>query len=131
MQTSQTQNGQQTLEERFCAKHGCSAEEFPSKVFWMCLHRHAVILAPPLLLFKRDYFAADHELVAGIRRAVKMSEVWEEVRAYFLHPKHQGWLRKRANVRISVRRVINLSRDFLPSSGPPPPAYEKYPQIPD
>ena len=112
----------QTLEEKFCAKHGCTPADFPRRVFWRCLHRHALPLAPFIMLFNRHYFEPDRELISDIRRAIKMNQVWEEVREFFLSPRHQGWLRKRANVRVSAHRVINLAREFLPSTGSPPPA---------
>jgi hypothetical protein len=111
----------QTFEEKFCAKHRCSSAEFSRRVFWRCLHRHAVPVAPVILALRPAYFAADLELIADVRRAVKMNQVWEAIREYFLNPRHQGWLRKRANVRVSARRLINLSREYLPSSGSPPP----------
>ncbi len=111
----------QTLEEKFCAAHGCSAADFPRRVFWKCLHRHALPVAPVILVLKPNHFSADRELVAEIGRAVKMNQVWEAVREFFLNPKHEGWLRKRANVRISARRLINLAREHLPSTGSPPP----------
>lgn len=112
----------QTLEEKFCAKHGCTPEQFSRRVFWLCLHRHALPLAPIILLVNRDYFESDRELIADIRRAVKMNQVWEGIREFFLSPRHQGWLHKRANVRVSAHRLINLAREFLPSTGSPPPA---------
>ena len=112
-----------TFEEKFCQAHGCRLEQFERKVFWHCLHRHALVLAPLFLLFNRRYFALDQELIREIRRAEKMNEVWEEIREYFVSPEYKGWVRKRGNIRISARRLINLARDYLPSTGSPPPAY--------
>jgi len=111
-----------TFEESYCQATGCSVEEFPRKIFWKCLHRHALPVAPVILLFNSDYFSLDRELIAEVRKAQKMNEVWEEVRQYFVSPKHEGILRRKANVRISARRLINIARSHLPSSGAPPHA---------
>jgi hypothetical protein len=109
-----------TFEERFCAAHGCTPKDFSRKIFWKCLHRHAIPLAPFILLFHADYFSPDFELICDLRRAVKMNDVWEEIRQYFVSPRYQNWWRSHANVRISARRLIELARDYLPASGAPP-----------
>ena len=117
-----------TLEDRYCEMNKCSPEEFPRKIFWKCLHRHALPLAPFILVLNPRYFDADWELIREIRRAERMNQVWEEVREYFMNPKHVGWLRRRANVRLSARRVINVAREYLPTAGAPPaPPSRPYP----
>jgi hypothetical protein len=112
-----------SFQEKYCEAHGCTPAEFSRRLFWRCLHRHAYPLAPIILLFNREYFAVDRELIAGVRRAEKMNQVWEEIREYFLSPKHTGWLRRRANIRISARRLIEIAKDYLPATGSPPSAY--------
>jgi hypothetical protein len=111
-----------TLEEIFCERHGCSRADFSRKVFWKCLHRHALPVAPFILAVYPSYFEADQELITEIRRAKRMNEVWEEVRQYFVSPKYEGWLRRRASIRLSARRLIELAREYLPPTGSPPPA---------
>jgi hypothetical protein len=109
-----------TFEERYCEATGCTAAEFPRQIFWKCLHRHALPVAPVILLLNAEYFSLDRELIAEVRKAQKMNEVWEEVRQYFVSPRHEGVLRRKANIRLSARRLINLARDHLPASGAPP-----------
>jgi len=109
-----------TFEERFCEAHQCTSEEFVRRVFWKCLHRHALPIAPVLLAVYPRYFDADRELILGVRRAVKMGQVWEEVREFFINPRHTGWLRRKVNIRVSARRLIDLAREYLPTSGGPP-----------
>lgn len=111
------------FQDKYCEAHGCAPADFNRRLFWRCLHRHALLIAPVILLFKPSYFDADRELIAGVRRAARMNQVWEEIREYFLNPKHTGWLRRKGNVRISARRLIETARDFLPASGSPPSAY--------
>ena len=117
-----------TLEDRFCEANKCPLDEFPRRMFWKCLHRHAYPLAPFLMVLRPRYFDADWELIREIRRAERMNHVWEEVREYFVSPKHVGWLRRKANIRLSARRVINVAREYLPSAGAPPaPPARPYP----
>jgi hypothetical protein len=110
-----------TFEELFCEANKCTPAEYPRKVFWKCIYRHAIPIAPLIFLFNSSHFDADRELITHVRGAQKMNQVWEEVRDYFINPKHSGWLRRRANIRISARRLIGLTREYLPSSGSPPP----------
>ncbi len=110
-----------TFEEKYCEAHRCTAQEFRRSVFWKCLHRHAVPVAPFILLFNPSYFDLDRILISESGRAVKTSQVWEEVREYFINPKHAGWVRRRANIRVSARRLLELARSYLPISGEPPP----------
>jgi hypothetical protein len=110
-----------TFEALYCEAAGCAPTEFRNRVFWQCLHRHALPVAPVILFFNRSYFDLDRELLGEVRNAVQMNEVWEEVRQYFVSPKHEGWLRRRANIRISARRLINMAREHLPAAGSPPP----------
>src|ERR1700679_843851 len=111
-----------TFEERYCEATGCAAEDFSRKIFWTCLHRHAVPVAPVILFINYEFLSLDRELIAEVRKAEKMNQVWEEVRQYFVSPKHEGLLRRKANIRLSARRLINLARNHLPASGPPPAA---------
>jgi hypothetical protein len=112
-----------TFEELFCEANKCTPAEFPRRVFWKCLYRHAVPLAPLLLVVWPKYFAPDKQLIMDVRRADKMNHVWEEVRQYFADSVGRPWLRRKGNVRISARRLINLAREYLPSSGSPPPPH--------
>jgi hypothetical protein len=103
-----------TLESLYCAAHKCKPEEFRSKAFWHCLYWHTIPLSPILRLALRGYFLPDHELVAAIGQASTMAQIWDEIRHYFSDPKNQGWLRKKANLRISGQKVIEFSRKYLP-----------------
>jgi len=109
-----------TFEDKFCEANACKSADFSRKVFWRCLHRHAVPLAPFILAFYPNYFAGDRELIAALRKTERMNDVWEEVRLYFVSSHYRGWWRTKANVRISARRLIELAREYLPSSGSPP-----------
>jgi hypothetical protein len=104
-----------TFQDRFCASHRCTAAQFQRRVFWRCLHRRAYPLAPIILLLNKSYFAPDLNFVEQVGRCTEMDQVWEETRLYFTSPLHKRWLRRRADVRISAHKVINLAALFLPA----------------
>lgn len=109
----------ETFQTKFCRAERCAETEFDRKVFWRCLHRHALPVAPVILLFNRRFFSADRELIAGVRHCTDMGGVWNEVREFFINPTHAGWLRKKANIRVSAHRLIQTAKEHLPSSGKP------------
>ena len=110
-----------SFQERFCDEHHCGADEFPQKVFWRCLHRHALLLAPLVGGFGSRYFTPDRELILCAGRAVHMSEVREEVRHFFTAPANQQRLRRDAKLRLSGKRLMLLAGQYLPGSGSLPP----------
>jgi hypothetical protein len=112
-----------TFEQIYSEANKCAPAEFSRRVFWECLHRRALPLAPFLLVLNRRYFEPDRQLIADVRRAERMEQVWEAVREYFADPRHTGWLRRKAEVRLSGRRLIRLARMYLPVTGSPPPPY--------
>jgi hypothetical protein len=104
-----------TFQDRYCAAHRCTAAQFQRRVFWRCLHRWAYPLAPIILLLNKSYFAPDLNFVEQMGRCTEMDQVWEQTRLYFTSPLHKRWLRRRADVRISAHKVINLAAEFLPA----------------
>jgi hypothetical protein len=112
-----------TLEKLYCEANKCTAADFSRQVFWKCLYRHAVPLVPLIRVISPGYFDGDRQLIADVSRADKMNQVWEAVREYFIDPRYKGWARRKGNIRVSARRLISLSREYLPASGSPPPPY--------
>jgi hypothetical protein len=112
-----------TFEELYCEANKCAPADFPRRLFWKCLYRHALPIAPLIMILNPKYFEPDRQLISDVCRADKMNQVWEEVRQYFVDSRHRDWMRRKGNVRISARRLINLARDYLPASGAPPPPY--------
>jgi hypothetical protein len=112
-----------TFEELYCKANQCTPADLSRRVFWKCLYRHAVPLAPLILTFNSRYFDADKRLIEDVAKAERMNQVWEAVREYFIDPRYRGWGRRKGNIRISARRLIGLTREYLPPSGTPPPPY--------
>jgi hypothetical protein len=104
----------ETLETIYCAAHNCSPAQFRKRALRSCLYRHAIPLSPFLRILKHGYFIPDQELISAIAGASNMAHIWDEIRMYFSDPNNQGWLRKRANLRISGQKVVTFSRKYLP-----------------
>jgi hypothetical protein len=103
-----------SLRNRVCEASHWSEETFARNLFWHCLHRHALPLVPLLGGRDADFFAADRDFIAAVARAARMSQVRLKVREYCLDPRNRGWLRTRANVRVSAHRVLRLASKYLP-----------------
>ena len=102
-----------SFQERFCAAHRCTEKAFAQKVFWLCLHRRAVLVAPLLGGFRAEYFAADRELIAAAGRAADLKDIIQEIRDFYLTSSNRGWWRRRAKIRVSAQRLLNLARPLL------------------
>lgn len=103
-----------SFRDRFCEQCRCSPDAFVQKVFWATLYPHAMPLAALILLFNREFFSADRALILGVAEATSMKRVRDEVRDYFWDSMNRGWLRRRANIRVSGQRLKNLARRYLP-----------------
>ena len=102
-----------TFRENYCAANGCSGEEFTSRVFWRCLHRHALVVAPLVAAFQADYFEADREFIVQAGRARTMKELNEEIRDFMHDARNLRWWRTRAQVRVSTQRLRRVARRHL------------------
>lgn len=111
-----------TWEEAYCDRHRCTPAQFRRRVFWFALHRHAVPLAPLLLI--GEHFAADHDLIIACGRVKTMRHIWEELEDHRCHPQNIGWLRRQAGLRVSTHRLRRLARDYLPDSATLPAAID-------
>lgn len=111
----------QNFREIYCERHSCKPEDFPRRVFWSCLYHHAKIFAPILLLFSYEFFSADRALITSAAEATSMKKIRDDVREYFWDSTNSGWLRRRANIRISGQRLKNLARRYLPEGETPIP----------
>ncbi len=110
-----------TFQELYCAKHGCSPEQFHRRVFRHCLYPHARPIAPLIRLLNYDFFAADRTLLLSVAEAVSMKRVREEVRDYFWDSNNRGWMREALRIRMSGQRLKDLARQYLPESSSVPP----------
>lgn len=102
-----------TLREAFCEKYDCPESQFVDQAFNRCLPFHAHLLRPFCFVTNPGHFDADIDLLQGVASATTMNRVREEITDYFTHYKNRGWLRQRAHVRISTRKLKLLARELL------------------
>jgi len=98
---------------------------FTGKVSGTSIAATSKVRDPSSLGFNSRHFTADRELLSGVRRAVNMGQVKEEIRDYLMDPDNRGWLRKVANIRISSQRLKRLAKRYLPEPGSNP-SRERY-----
>lgn len=102
-----------TFRERYCESCRCRPEEFPTRIFWRCLHPHAVPFVPFLSALQSDYFAPDRDLILNASRARSMRELDEDIRDYMQDSRNHRWWRMRAHVRLSTQRLRGLARRYF------------------
>lgn len=100
-----------TFEESYCARHRCTPAQFRRRVFWLTLHRHALLFAPLALL--GGHFEIDHELIAACGRARTLRELQEELKDHRNQPENARWLRRWLRLRVSTQRLRRLARQHL------------------
>lgn len=101
--------------EAFCARHGCKPSNYARKVFWKCLHRHALI---PVLLtggIEPERFQRDLEVVHQLGDASTAKEL-EQILGDFSSVNHleRGFCRRVLRLRISGERIAALFRELAP-----------------
>ncbi len=99
--------------DNFCTARGCGSEEFASEIFWRCRHRHAVALAPVVMVLQPDYFSPDRDLIAHLGRVWTMRELDAELRDFMHDARNQPWWRMRGRVRLSTQRLRRIARPHL------------------
>jgi len=110
-----------TFRELYCERQKCTKDQFTKRVFWQCLYPHARLIAPFIMPFSYDFFAADRSLINSVADAITMKRVREDVRDYFWDSENRGWLRQSLNIRVSGQRVKNLCKEYLPEGETPIP----------
>jgi hypothetical protein len=79
-----------------------------------------------ILVFAPDFFAADHDLIAGVGQLTRASDLALDLEEYRYHPANQSRLRRFLLLCVSTERITRLVRSHLRSTraagDPPAPA---------
>lgn len=102
---------------RFCALHRIRTEGYARAMFWRCLHRWAVPVAPLILWMNRQYFAADYEFILGVGAITSRGALHAEIEDYETHPFNRGFFRRGLKLRVSVQRVTDAVASVMPRNG--------------
>ncbi len=98
-----------TLAEAYRRTTGVSEARVARRMFWSCLHRRAIPLVPVLSTLFPGYFLPEAQLLAQVGRARSLAAVDEEIRVFRHQDENQGWLRRRARLRLSTRRLRRMA----------------------
>lgn len=105
-----------TLAGRFAHRHGCTLAESHRELFRQSLYPAARWLRP-LLSLVRGHFDVDERFIRAVGRATALTDVQTEVRHFADDQGHRGVLRGFFRLRVSVRRLRQIAREFLPETG--------------
>ncbi|MBI4625606.1 MAG: hypothetical protein HY736_20600 [Verrucomicrobia bacterium] len=103
-----------TFSELFCQRHHIAPERFVRAMFWRCLHRRTWIFVPFIRLVDDDYFSADYDLIRGVGRITKASDLADELADFYSHPRNHTFARRRLGLRVSVGRLSHIVHEVLP-----------------
>lgn len=96
---------EKTLPDSVAVRYAAQRRQAERQLFWKGLYPHAVAFAPLLLALRPSYFKPDRDLIHGIANATTPAQYREELTEFMLNPANNGWLRGRARLRVSTRRV--------------------------
>ena len=102
-----------TVADRYCSLHGITTEQYLDHIRGKVLYPHARFLLPFILLWKRDYLAADDDFIRDVGRITHYSEFAHAVMEYFHHSANTGMLREKYSVRVSSERMRRLVKELL------------------
>jgi len=107
-----------TFKEAFCDRFNCPPERYEERVFWRCLHRHAIPVAILIHWINPEVFREDFDLIHEIG-GMNDPLLFRGELDYFhgRNVRHDGWLRRYLRMRVSGRRMLKL-KDALFSDVP-------------
>ncbi|HTI69823.1 MAG TPA: hypothetical protein VMF06_07645 [Candidatus Limnocylindria bacterium] len=104
-----------SFRQGFCARYGCSPEDYESRAFGLFLYRHAVPLARLWMRVDPSIFREDFELLHEIATVKNMDILKQELgRFHGRNLRDKGWLRRTFLMRISGKRILRLCEGLLP-----------------
>ncbi len=104
----------QTFAELYCERHHLAPAAFARALFWRCLHRRAVPLAPLILMVNPNFFTADYDLILSAGRVTSVRQLCEELDDFNYHPLNHGVVRGWMKIRISGARLCHEVHQLLP-----------------
>lgn len=95
--------------EAFCERYNCRSEAYERSVLWRCLACRMTLLGRLIDLTLPEFFADDREAIRRLGAARSAREFLDELDDLdYVSRRQGGFLRLRAGVRVSVRRLDRL-----------------------
>lgn len=117
--TTSTEPTFANFREAFCARYSCKPSHYARKVFWKCLHRHALI---PVLFtggIEPERFQRDLEVVHQLGAASTTQELEQILNDFSsVNRLERGFFRRVLRFRVSGERIAALFRELAPRIQP-------------
>jgi hypothetical protein len=99
----------------FAASRQVPLHCFERALFFDCAPLHALMVVLVVDSPQLTVFAPDYELIGRVAEARFIEEVETAISDFWGHPANDEWVRRKAKIRISTRRVQRLAAELLPS----------------
>ena len=107
-----------TLAQYYAEKNGCSEVDCDRRLFHDCLHRRAFLAFPSvLMMFNPLLFSTDQELIRAANRSSSLAQLERAISDFQSDSRNYDWWRRRAGLRVSVRRLRRVARGLFPREG--------------
>ena len=114
-----------TFAEIFCAQQHIAPEKFVRAVFWRCLYRRALPVAPIILMLDGEYFRPDFDFIASMGRSNQPEDQHEELVDFCIDSRNHNFWRGRLRLRVSgarlnrlMQRVVAIDREVSREAAP-------------
>ncbi|MSU35370.1 MAG: hypothetical protein EXS36_09685 [Pedosphaera sp.] len=126
--SEQSTQPHKTFRGAYCAHFNCSPERFVDSVFWHALYRHALPLAWPIWLMKRDFFKEDFAVIDTFGSAGTTRQVTQATGEFSGSSRTGGgFLRRILRVRISGTRLTGIHDQLVSRMAADVPAKQTQP----
>ena len=106
-----------TLQEIYCVENTCQVDQFRRQMWWKTM---PVFGWPFVILLggiRSPHFEAERRMLDSLALAEDLRDVRSLINDYLGDTADRGWLRPVMGTQISVRRLKDVARTYLPGVG--------------
>ena len=97
----------------FCKRYKCPQEAFEKAILQRCVSPLVWPAVQIILLFRRDYFSFDLELIEDMKKATSFAQVNQLISSYCSTPRQRSFVKLFFHLRVSKRRLKQLAREIF------------------
>lgn len=105
-----------TLRTKYCAHHAIPADDFVERVFWATIPSRKRPFARLVNLVYPKYFELDRRAIWNCGRAESLAALETELSGFFSDAYKWGYLRRKARLRVSAKKLRRLAAKHLPET---------------
>lgn len=106
-----------TFREIYCVVYRCEPSEFVRRVFCSCFSPKALLPAPLCAVMPPSFFRPERELIATLGDANSLAKFKEDL-YYFTNRRYLSWWRRKAGIRVSIRRLGDVAKACFEMGSP-------------